>query len=255
MNIALTPNTETAALILAGDGYSLTIAPEAVARKSKLLGEASAIMIVGNNDESADAQFVSRRLAQMRIEVEKSRKEIKEPVNRIGKLIDATAADFLAELTAEETRIKKIVGDHAMRVAAEKARLEREEREAFALAKLAREAAEEAASLAWESEKISDVIAAKQAESDRLLSLAARMDASAELASTRIAQGVRFAIDFEVLDVKTLYEAHPNMVVMMPCRMDILAFLKRLDEAGEDIEAAGEACGLKVFKKAVISSR
>ena len=84
--------TEIMPLILAGDGYQLTIAPEAEARKADILSASSSIQIVGDNDDSARAQFHTRQLAAMRIEVEKSRKLVKEPVNRIGKMIDAAAA-------------------------------------------------------------------------------------------------------------------------------------------------------------------
>jgi hypothetical protein len=112
----MTNNTELMPLILAGDGYQLTIADEAIVRKSELLANSASITAVADNDDSARAQFHTRQLAAMRIEVEKSRKLVKEPVNRIGKMIDAAAADFLGEITAEEGRIKQLVGHHAEEV-------------------------------------------------------------------------------------------------------------------------------------------
>ena len=63
--------TEPTTLILAGEGYNLAIAPEAEARKAELLGIARAVQHVRDNDESAEAQYHSRSLAAMRIEVEK----------------------------------------------------------------------------------------------------------------------------------------------------------------------------------------
>jgi hypothetical protein len=129
--------TTTTALILAGDGYNLTIAPEAEARKLKLLKASGGISAVTTNDESADAQVHSRCLAQMRIEVEKCRKEVKEPVNRIGKLIDQSAKDFVASIELEEKRITRLVGDHAQEVARIQAEKLREEHRAFEAARLA----------------------------------------------------------------------------------------------------------------------
>jgi len=247
---------ETAALILAGDGYQLTIAPEAEARKQELIQSAALVSVVSSNEDSAKAQFVSRKLAQMRIEVEKSRKLVKEPVNRIGKLIDATAKNFLDELEAEEKRIGKLVGEHALEVARIKEEKEREERRAFEEARAAREAAE-AASLAAESTgRIADVIAAKKAEQERHATLAARIEASAEVAGTKVADGVRFAWDFDVTDMTLLAAIKPDFVEMTPRRAVILSWIKALD-AGEveDVALHCIAAGIRAFKRPVVSSR
>ena len=151
----LTPTyEELAPMILSGDGYELTIAPEAEARKLALLGRAQLVNVVACNDQSADAQQVTRSLASMRIEVEKCRKLVVEPVNRITKIINSTAADFVAEITAEETRIKQLVGNHAEEVARIKAQKEAEERAAFEAARKAREAAEAAALAAEEAQAL-----------------------------------------------------------------------------------------------------
>jgi hypothetical protein len=182
-------NTELMPLILAGDGYQLTISPEAEARKAEILSASSAIQIVGDNDESAVAQRHTRQLAAMRIEVEKSRKLVKEPVNRIGKMIDQAAADFLVEINAEEGRIKQLVGKHAEEVLRIKAEKEAAERAAFEAARAAREAAEQGG--------IAAIVAAKKAAAEKL-------EASAEVATTKVADGVRFAWDFEVVDLHML---------------------------------------------------
>lgn len=242
--------TETASLILAGNGYQLTIAPEAESRKKELIEAAELVTTVTDNDESADAQVVSRKLAAMRIEVEKSRKLVKEPVNRIGKLIDKTAADFIGSLQAEEKRITRLVGDHAAEVARIKAEKEREERRAFEEARAAREAAEAAAEAAANTGKISDIIAAKQADKERAEALAARMVASAEVAETKVADGVRFAWDFEVIDIDRFAADRPDLVTVEPKRAAILAELR-------DHDTIPRACaaGIRAFKKPVVSSR
>jgi len=234
--------TEITPLILAGDGYQLTIAPEAVARKEELLSVSKAVCHVRDNDESGDAAYHVRSLAAMRIEVEKSRKAVKEPVNRIGKMIDAAASDFLAEITAEENRIKKLIGDHATEVARIKAEKEEEERKAFDAARAAREAAA--------SSGIAAVLASKQA-------LAERLAASSEVAATKIADGVRFAWDFEVLDINRFASSRRDLVEITPRRADILAEIKRISENhGDPITLGwGKEVGVRVFKKPVVSSR
>jgi hypothetical protein len=247
---------ETTALILAGDGYQLTIAPEAETRKLELIEAAALVTTVCDNEDSASAQFVSRKLAGMRIEVEKCRKLVKEPVNRIGKLIDKTAADFIASIEVEEKRIGKLVGDHATEVARIKAEKEREERRAFEEARAAREAAEAAAEAAANTGKISDIIAAKKAEQERAEALAARMEASAEVAETKVADGVRFAWDFEVIAIDRLAASRRDLVDIAPRRADILAEIKRVAERGDEFAMNfGNAVGIRAFKKPVVSSR
>jgi len=227
-------------LILAGDGYQLTISPEAIARKAEILTKSSTVTHVASNDDSSDAQRHTRALAAMRNEVEKSRKLVKEPVNRIGKMIDAAAADFLVEITAEEGRIKQLIGNHAEEVMRIKAEKERVEREAFEAARKAREAAEEGG--------IAAVIAAKKAAADKL-------DASAEVASTRLSDGIRFAWDFEVENIDTLYAASPAFVTLEVKRSVVLAWIKAIEEVGEDAELRSAQLGIRAFKKPIVSSR
>jgi len=232
--------TELMPLILAGDGYQLTIADEAIQRKANILSASSTIQIVGDNHESAVAQFHTRQLAAMRIEVEKSRKLVKEPVNRIGKMIDQAASEFLVEIAAEEGRIKQLVGKHAEEVLRIKAEKERIERAAFEAARAAREAAEEGG--------IAAVLAAKKAAAEK-------MDASAEVATTKVAEGVRFAWDFEVVDLHMLAAREPMLVKIEPRRAEILAELKDMEEHGYKVESLAATFGIRAFKKPVVSSR
>jgi hypothetical protein len=232
--------TELMPLILAGDGYQLTIADEAIQRKADLLANSATITAVADNDDSARAQFHTRQLAAMRIEVEKSRKLVKEPVNRIGKMIDQAAAEFLVEITAEEGRIKQLVGRHAEEVLRIKAEKEAAERAAFEAARAAREAAEEGG--------IAAVLAAKRAAAEKL-------EASNEVAATKVAEGVRFAWDFEVIDLHLLAAKEPMLVKIEPRRAEILAELKDMESAGYTVESLAATFGIRAFKKPIVSSR
>lgn len=234
-------NTELMPLILAGDGYQLTIADEAIIRKAELLKHSAEITTVNDNDDSARAQFHTRHLAAMRIEVEKSRKLVKEPVNRIGKMIDQAAAEFLIDITAEEGRIKQLVGRHAEEVLRIKAEREAAERAAFDAARSARETAEDGG--------IAAVLAAKKATAEKL-------EASNQVAATRVADGVRFAWDFEVTDMELLAAVKPDFVEITERRAVILAWIKALD-AGEveDLDLHCFPAGIRAFKKPIVSSR
>jgi hypothetical protein len=247
--------TEPTTLILAGSGYELTISPAAERRKAELLEVARSVQYVRDNDESADAQYHSRSLAALRIEVEKCRKIIKEPVNRIGKLIDLTATNFIEAVSFEEKRIAKLIGNHAEEVERLKAEKEAAERQAFDAARAAREAADAALDAAETTGKISDIIAAKRAEKERQDALAARMEASEEVATTNVAQGVRFAWDFEVTDIEILYAMDRTLVEVTPRRAAILAMIRDTEAFEIDPVALFATLGIKVFKKPVVSTR
>jgi len=258
MNTTATEPNETTALILSGQGYELTIATEAEGQKQELLALAGTIAQVHDNEESARAQFASRKLAAMRIAVEKCRKKVKEPVNRIGKMIDAKAAEFVAEIEAEEKRITKLVGDHAAEVARLKAEKEREERRLMEEARAKREAEEAAAAKAQSTGKISDIIAAKKAEEERRAALDERMAASTAVATTNVADGVRFAWDFEVVDIDLLASARRDLVTIEPKRAALLAELREAGERYSEDQIIMEMfsrAGVRAFKKAVVSSR
>jgi hypothetical protein len=232
--------TELMPLILAGDGYQLTIDDEAIQRKAEILTNSATITAVADNDDSARAQYHTRQLAAMRIEVEKSRKLVKEPVNRIGKMIDQAAAEFLIEINAEEGRIKQLVGKHAEEVLRIKAEKEAAERAAFEAARAAREAAEEGG--------IAAVIAAKRAAAEKL-------EASNEVAATKVAEGVRFAWDFEVTDIEAVYRAVPQLVSLEVKRSAVLAWLRSLEDDGRDVTAVANLAHIRAFKKPIVSSR
>ena len=232
--------TELMPLILAGDGYQLTISDEAIQRKTEMLLSSLNILVVTDNDESAVAQRHTRQLAAMRIEVEKSRKLVKEPVNRIGKMIDQAAADFLVEITAEEGRIKQLIGRHAEEVLRIKAEKEAAERAAFEAARAAREAAEEGG--------IAAVIAAKKAVADK-------MEASNEVATTKVAEGIRFAWDFEIDDIAAVYRVAPEFINLEVKRAAVLAWFREMERADVDVAAAASLVNIHAFKIPVVSSR
>jgi DnaJ family protein C protein 2 len=172
-------------------------------------------------------------------------------------MIDNAAKEFVAEIEAEEKRITKLVGDHAAEVARIKREKEAEERRLMDEARAKREAEEAAAAKAASTGKISDIIAARKAEEERREALSERMEASAEVASTRVAEGVRFAWDFEIVSIQGLYQKAPALVKLEVKRAELLAMLKDLETTyGDDqITDIMVEYGVKAFKKAVVSSR
>lgn len=265
-------------LILSGSGYELAVAPEAEAIKLELITASAAITAVINPDDNATAREQVKKLAALRNLCEKSRKQVKEPVLRIGKDIDQKAMDFVTEIEAEEKRLSKLMGDYAAEVERERVKIMREiEAKRQADEKAAREA--EAARIKAEQEAEAARIAAEKAEWESTtpeqeaaaaaaLKKAEEIEAAAEAA--RIAEearkaeeskvvafipekaaGTKFVADFEVTDLDALYRYSPALVTMEAKRKDILELIQALG-ADEDKQIIP---GITITKKAVVSTR
>jgi hypothetical protein len=103
----------TTALAILGDGYQIQITPEAEKQKATIINAARAVVAVTDADSCDIAQSRLRSLASVRTAVESSRKQVKAPVIDLGKRIDGIAADFVAEVIAEEARLSGLVTEYA----------------------------------------------------------------------------------------------------------------------------------------------
>lgn len=103
----------TNALAILGDGYQIQITPEAETQKATILSAARAVVAVTDPDSCDIAQSRLRSLASVRTAVESSRKIVKAPVIDLGKRIDGIAADFVADVVAEEARLSGLVTEYA----------------------------------------------------------------------------------------------------------------------------------------------
>jgi hypothetical protein len=118
----------TTSLILAGEGWGVSISPEAEAQKLELIEKASVVTTVNDNATADAARAHVKSLAAMRNLVEKSRKAIKEPVLQVGRDIDARAAEFVADLVGHEKRLSGLIGDHAAEIERKRQEALREQR-------------------------------------------------------------------------------------------------------------------------------
>ena len=103
----------TNALAILGDGYQIQITPEAETQKATILSASRAVVAVTDPDSCDIAQSRLRSLASVRTAVESSRKIVKAPVIDLGKRIDGIAADFVADVVAEEARLSGLVTEYA----------------------------------------------------------------------------------------------------------------------------------------------
>jgi hypothetical protein len=141
------------ALSILGDGYTITVTPEAEQLKATALEESRRVVAVTDQDSCDIAQARIKALAAIRIGVDKSREAVKRPVLEKGREIDGIAREFAAEVVAEEARLTGLVNEYAreqQRIAREAAaaaererqRIEREEHEARMAALRAEQEAE-----------------------------------------------------------------------------------------------------------------
>lgn len=235
----------------------ITFTQAALEAKEKALESSALVARVSNAAENDSAVIAQKELARVIREVERARKEVKDPVIDIGRRIDDAAKAFVVELKGEELRIAKLVGDfqaleEAKRKAAEEAaRLEREriERERWEAERKAAEAARiEAARIEQERQKAlaeakshAELEKAQQeaAEAQKRLSeqqarlaeeaeARAKAQAAAIVAPTPVraeGQTVRTEWDFEVTDIWALARAHPACVSIEARRSEVKAML------------------------------
>lgn len=247
-----TTNTEQIGPVeLTGEGYKLTITEDAEARKGELIAAAAGITKVSDDESSNLAQFQVRSLAEFRNEVERSRKEVKAPVLDLGRRIDQAAKDFVEAVTGEESRLKKLVGDHAREVERKRREAEAEERRRFEEAQRAKREAEEAERKAAEDKSIKAAVAKKEAERAREKAEKERLESSATVAETNVSRGVKFVDDFEVTDIAELYQHAPECVRLTPVANEIKQRIAWHRQRGEEPEIAG----VRVFRKPKVSTR
>jgi len=220
-----TATAETTALILSGSGYALEVSPDAIKQKADLIQAAAAITVVTTNEQADEARSEVKKLAAMRNLVEKSRKAVKEPVLKIGKDIDAKAAEFVAEVTAEEGRLTKLIGNHA-------AEVERQRQEA-----IRKQQEEERKRLLAEAEA-----KRKEEEAER-----ARLAAEAEAEKARkAAEAAMWADDDDAEAAKAKEEAERVAAAAEAERVRVAAEAADQKRIADEAAAAAQTSGLVV---------
>lgn len=189
------PEVVTGSLILRGHGYE-TLVTQTAAEQKRIIVEASRKVVAVTDSASCDlAQSRIKSLASIRTAVEKSRKDIKAPVIELGRRIDATATEFVAEVITEESRLSGLVADY-VREEQRKAREAREaaERERQRIEREEHEKRMEALRAEQEAER-QRMAAERAAHEAEMAALAAQrqQDAAAQRAAEQAASAARQA--------------------------------------------------------------
>jgi hypothetical protein len=172
----------------------ITFLPQAHELKRLALEQSALIGKVENAEQNQTAFQAQAALAEVRKNVEKARVAAKEPVLAFGKLIDATAKAFVEDITQEEWRIGRLIGDfqqleQAKARAAEQAkkleeeRIERERQQE--LRRIAEAQAEEQRKLEAERRRVAEEAASAKRKLDADKAEAERKSREAKNAKER----------------------------------------------------------------------
>ncbi|GAA5117047.1 hypothetical protein JIN84_18010 [Luteolibacter yonseiensis] len=254
------PPETTDPLILTGEGYGLIIGTAAETAKATLLKNSKLIVEVTDpvGDAAADTQL--KALAAMRIGLEKTRASVKKPALDFGLKVDQIAKSFIAEVIAEEGRLKKARGSYAEKVLQERNRVIREleerrqeegrqlreEQEAAQKLEDGRIAAEQAL---WEADSPEEEAAAavamekvKAETSELTATVRPPVNTSVVTFAPPVPRGVKMVPEYEVTDIDALYRHNAGLVTLTPRRMEILEAIAR-GRIGDDLP---QIPGLKI---------
>lgn len=203
-------------LILRDDGaQSIAFSGEAEALREQALADSVLIAVVRDAADNETATRALHALQRLRVNVEKARKAVKEPVLEFGRAIDVTAKQWLADVDTEAYRLSGLLADFQ---SLENARFRAAQQKANeALLEVERQRA-------VEMEQAKDL--------DEINSISEKYSEKARVESEpppppAKAPGQRISYDWNVtvIDVWTLARAHPGCVKIEPRLSEIKALL------------------------------
>jgi membrane protein involved in colicin uptake len=259
---------------------TVTIDASAYTRRAEIIEAANFCPpAVTDADTQTEVTNVLRDIARLLKETEDGRKLVKAPVLDLGKRIDAAAAEFVQTLEAQKSRLNGLLVAYETeqrRIAMEAERKRQEEiRKQEAEAELARkrallaetearekrEAAERAAREATNAEARAkaqeearkaaeaqqQVAAAKvQQEEAARLQQAELLRAPAPVVTRAAGASVQTPWTFEVVDIKALHAACPDLVELSVKRSEVLALIRT---------GTREIPGLRIFQETKVNIR
>jgi hypothetical protein len=228
-------------VLLAEQTEAALVRPAAAAERDELVARSQALeQVVGAKSQEVAVSLLGE-INRWLGDVEKERKAVKDPFFQFGKKIDKAAADFIATLELEKTRLKKLLSDFQ----AEQERKAREEQERQE-AELRRIAEEEAALRQQQATGQIDAQAVEQRQT------ALNQEAAAALAIVEPVRAdgmmVKKVRKFRVLDIHALYKARPELVSLEPKTATINAVIRAT-------ESIVPIPGLDIFEEHDVNAR
>lgn len=221
---------------------SVFVLPDAIEKRDNLIQQCQGITSIDNSFSNECAVEILRDVVRMKKDVEKTRKELKQPVLDLGRAVDGAAKDFLSSLGEAERGVKKLVDGYVAeqrRIAFEAEKKRREEEQRIQREK------EEAARKLEQAETAKEQQEAKAAVEEKVKEQADLKTAPVKHEPKPEGMSVRVTKDFVIEDVEALWKARPDLVHMMPKRSAILEAIKSVDSIP----------GIKIVEKTSTSIR
>lgn len=208
-------------------GAIVTAADAARLRRDELLTLAATVTTVTDRLDADDATATLKQLTEYAGTIEDQRTVAKAPVIALGKQIDAMAKELTASVATEQTRIGRVLGefersereradDERRKADAEVARVAEETR------KKALEASKGTASPLAQARAVDAVVEAGAAKVAEI-----KQQAASYVPPKTSGTKLRGNIVFEVDDIKAVYAAYPELVILEPNGTAIRAILKQ----------------------------
>lgn len=210
-------------------------------RREDALQQAQDVQAVTDEFDNEIAVDAVRSIKQIVADVEKCRKTVKAPVLQLGKSIDEAAKGFIASLNAECARVNRLIAGYAdeqRKIAMEVERKRQEEIRKAELEKIA------AARKLQESETQKERVEAREQVEEKVKKQA---DLSLPVQKQEKPTGltIRRVKTYEVVDIRALLAARPDLVVLSPNHRSIT----------EAIKSADSIPGLKISEETKTSVR
>lgn len=202
-------------MIVYGQDHEVSLTKDAHAIKAEALESSALIFKVDDSDSNERATHAQKQLQSVRTQIERARAAVKDPLTKLGRAIDRTAKEFLADVEEEESRIAALAGHYLeterMRSTAEL------QLQSAALDRLDREMNEKIACA--ETQERMDAVREEYSEKRRLIAM--------PIPETPRAKGQSAATNWEIaiVDVHELYRCHANCVDLKPRPGEIKALL------------------------------
>jgi len=183
--------------------FTVTITPDAIEQRKFAIECAQEIVSVASLKEREDALAAASMIKSVLKRMEDTRTTVKAPVLAATKEIDGKAKAFSDGLKVEQARVERLLNDYQL-----KCNLAAEELRAAEMKEMAEQAK----------------AAVKQDDFEKLRELATR---EAEINQPTRVEGARMRqfLDYDVIDILALANAHPEFVKIEPRRSILLAFI------------------------------
>jgi hypothetical protein len=206
---------------------SIELTPAAYEAQRVVLAGAITVKDINDINSADHASRVLSELKGLEKAIEASKAANKRPIIDAGRLIDTIVKDYLGPVQDASRRISALLGTYQdnQRRKAERARQEAAEVEAAAIAEKQKAQAELAAAGELTAEAI-DTLNAEAADKIADAQISAMQATGPQVAGVSL----RAPKKFEVIDIKALFKARPELCLIEPNKAAIRAILKQETE-------------------------